>query len=267
MDTTSYMAGLAAGWTAFMTFVPKFIAFLLILIIGYAVAKALGAAAHKASQKVGLGKRLERAGIPAALERAGYGVGESIGMIVYWTIMLFVLQLAFGVFGPNPISDLLMRVIAFLPNIFVALIIMVIAASIASAVKSIVQAALGGLPYGGFLATAASVSIVVIGAFAALSQLNIAPFIVNGLFYALLAIIVGSAVVAIGGGGIVPMRDQWERAITRMQQEAPRVQGEVRNAHLRMEQGGYAEPPPPAAAQPITGQPVDPQGQPYQRSA
>lgn len=253
MDNNTMTAGLIAGWTAFMVFVPKFLAFLLIMLIGYAVAKGLGTAAHKASQKMGLGKKLERAGIPAALERAGYGVGETIGTIVYWSIMLFVLQLAFGVFGPNPISDLLTRVIAFLPNIFVALIIIVVAASIASAVKSVVQATLGGLPYGRFLATLASVSIVVIGAFAALSQLNIAPFIVNGLFYALLAVVVGSAVIAIGGGGIVPMRDQWEKAISRMQQEMPRVQGEVRSSQLRVVNGGEVDVPPQAAQQPITG--------------
>ncbi len=50
-----------------------------------------------------------------------------------------------------------------------------------------------------------------IGVFAALAQLQIAPDIVNGLFYALLAIVVGSAIVAIGGGGIAPMRQRLER--------------------------------------------------------
>jgi hypothetical protein len=266
MDTATYTAGLVAGWTAFMMFVPKLIAFLLIMIIGYAIAKSLGTAAHKASQKMGLGSKLERAGIPATLERAGYGVGETIGKIVYWTIMLFTLQLAFGVFGPNPISDLLTRVIAFLPNIFVAIIIMVIAASIASAVKAVVQATLGGLSYGSFLANAASISIVIVGAFAALSQLNIAPFIVIGLFYAMLAIVVGSAVIAIGGGGIAPMRDQWEKAMARMGQEVPRVHGEVQSARLRMENGGVGTNP-PVGAQVYQQPTVDVGESDYRRSA
>lgn len=273
MDTTTYTAGMVAGWTAFMAWLPKFIAFLLIMIIGYAVAKALGTAAHKASQKIGLGQKLERAGIPAALERAGYGLGETIGRIVYWTIMLFTLQLAFGVFGPNPISDLLTRVIAFLPNIFVALIILVLAASIASAVKAVAQATLGGLSYGRFLANAASVSIVIVGVFAALTQLNIAPFIVVGLFYALLAVVVGSAVVAIGGGGIAPMREQWEKALNRMGQEVPRVQGEVQSARLRMENGGVTNAERPAASTAPMGEqvyaqpPIDAPESGYRRSA
>ncbi|WP_198411542.1 hypothetical protein [Cryobacterium sp. TMT2-14] len=57
--------------------------------------------------------------------------------------MLFVLQFAFGVFGPNPVSDLLAGIIAFLPKIIVAIII-VIAAAVAAGVKTLIQGALGG---------------------------------------------------------------------------------------------------------------------------
>ena len=58
--------------------------------------------------------------------------------------MLFVLQFAFGVFGPNPVSDLLAGIIAFLPKIIVAIII-VIAAAVAAGVKTLIQGTLGGL--------------------------------------------------------------------------------------------------------------------------
>ena len=52
------------------------------------------------------------------------------------------------------------------------------------------------------IARAAGIAVLVLGAFAALNQLEIAPEIVNGLFYAMLIAIVGSVVVAFGGGGI-----------------------------------------------------------------
>ncbi|WP_198412889.1 hypothetical protein [Cryobacterium sp. Hz7] len=58
--------------------------------------------------------------------------------------MLFVLQFAFGVFGPNPLSDLLAGIIAFLPKIIVAIII-IIAAAVAAGMKTLIQGALGGL--------------------------------------------------------------------------------------------------------------------------
>ena len=68
-----------------------------------------------------------------------------------------------------------------------------------------------------------------VGAFTALSQLGIAPAIINGVFYALLAIVAGSAIIAIGGGGIVPMRAQWEKALDRITTEAPRLQAELQS--------------------------------------
>jgi len=127
-------------------------------------------------------------------------------------VFLLVLQLAFGVFGPNPISDLLFGIIAYLPNVFVAVVILVIAAALAKVVTDVLLATLGSVSGGDWIARGAGLAILVLGVFMALDQLRIAPAIVNGLFYAMLAIIVGSAIVAIGGGGIRTMQRYWERA-------------------------------------------------------
>ena len=89
-----------------------------------------------------------------------------------------------------------------------------------------------------------------VGIFAALNQLSIAPAIINGLFYALLAVVTGSAIVAIGGGGIVPMRAQWEKALGRLEQEAPRIRAEAEHAGPRIE--AWREPGPSVAGEPET---------------
>jgi hypothetical protein len=128
------------------------------------------------------------------------------------------------VFGDNSVTQMLAWVMAFLPKLFVAIIIIVLAAAIAAAVKNIVGAALGGLSYGKTLANVASIAIVTVGVFAALSQLEIAPAIVNGLFYAVLAAVVGIAIVAVGGGGIQPMRQRWQQSMDRYDAEKPRLQ-------------------------------------------
>jgi hypothetical protein len=88
--------------------------------------------------------------------------------------MLFVLQLAFSVFAPNAISELIQGAISYLPNIFVAIVIIVVASAISAGVKEIVQASLGGLSYGRAVAVGASVTILGLGIFAALNQLRIA---------------------------------------------------------------------------------------------
>jgi hypothetical protein len=153
---------------------------------------------------------------------------------VFYVAFLFVLQLAFGLFGPNPISDLLAGIIAFLPNLFVAVVIVVITAAVATAAKSLIESVLGGLSYGRILSVVAAAAIWVIGIAAALNQVNIAPEIVNGLFYAMLALVVGVGIVAIGGGGIQPMRERWQRALTRVDEEAPRIRRETQGAGERV---------------------------------
>jgi hypothetical protein len=231
MDTNVVnTAALSAAWTSVITFVPKFLAFLFILIVGYFVAKALGGLIAKALNKVKFDDAINRSGMGDALGRAGFRGSELVGRISYYGLMLLVLQLAFSVFGPNAISDLLTRTIAYLPNLFVALVITVVAFTVAGGVKEIVSSAIGGLGYGKTLANLAAGAILVIGIFAALTQLNVATPIILGLYYAMLAVIVGSAIVAIGGGGIVPLRAQWEKALTRASEEAPKLRMEVENA-------------------------------------
>lgn len=231
-----FREGLGDAWATIATFIPKFIAFLLILIIGYFIAKAVSKILDRVLERVGFDKAVERGGVGKALAQSKYDASSILGKIVFYALFLFVLQLAFGLFGPNPISDLIKGVIAYLPRLFVAILIVVIGAAIAAAVKEVVEASLGGLPYGRGLAFGASTAILVIAAFAALNQLQIAPAIVNGLFYALLAIIVGSAIVAIGGGGIQTMSRYWERAANRAEMESSNVKQQAQGSKERVQQ-------------------------------
>jgi hypothetical protein len=214
--------------------VPQLLSFLLILVIGYFIAKLVSRVIARVLERVGFDRAVERGGVKRALDRTKYDPSDILGKIAFYTLFLFVLQLAFGVFGDNPISDLITGVIAYLPRVFVAIVIIVVAAAVAAAVRELVQASLGGLSYGTTLAFAASAAVLAVGAFAALDQLGIAPAIVNGLFYAILAIVVGVVVVAVGGGGIQPMRAQWEKSLARAQDEAPRVAREVQGSSERI---------------------------------
>ena len=228
--------GLQDAWTRIATFAPKFVAFLLILLVGYVVAKILQRILNRILERVGFDRLVERGGVKKALERSKYDASDILSKIVFYVVFLFVLQLAFGVFGPNPISDLIRGIVAFLPRIFVAIVIVVITAAIATAVKEIVQATLGGLPYGRILATLATAVIWFVGVSAALNQVRVAPEIVNGLFYAVLALVVGSAIVAVGGGGIQPMQERWQRALARLDEETPRAKQEAEGGSERVQQ-------------------------------
>jgi hypothetical protein len=228
--------GIEDAWSNVATFVPKLIAFLLILAIGWIIAKIIGRIANGVLERVGFDRAVERGGIKRAMERSKYDASDIVGKVIFYALMLIVLQMAFGVFGPNPVSDLIEGVIAYLPKVIAALLIVVVAAAIAAAVKEIVEATLGGLSYGRALAIGASIAIIVVGVFAALDQLQIAPRIVSGLFYAVLAIIAGSAIIAIGGGGIASMRRRWEMFFDRYDHEKQHIAREAQGAGQRIQQ-------------------------------
>jgi hypothetical protein len=231
-----YSRGIEDAWARVAAFVPKLIGFLVVLIVGYFVAKAIGKIFDKVLERVGFDKAVERGGVKKALANSRYDASTIVSKVVFYALFLLVLQLAFGVFGANPVSRMIEGVVAYLPKVFAAIVIVVVAAAIAAAVKEIIESALGGLSYGKGLALGASVAILTVGGFAALSQLQIAPAIINGLFYALLAVVVGSAVVAIGGGGIQPMQQRWQQAMQRWDQEKPQMQQQMSGAGERVQQ-------------------------------
>lgn len=228
MLAIEWSQGIEDAWSDVATFVPKVIACLAILFVGWIVARMLAKAARKLLDRAGLDKAMERAGLDKALDERGYNLSAILGKAIFYLLMLVVLQMAFGVFGENAVSDMLHAVVAYIPKAVVAVVIVVIAAAVASFAKELIIASLGGLSYGTMLGTLAYVGIVVVGAFAALNQLEIAPEIVNGLFYAILAVVAGSAIVAVGGGGIQPMRQRWEKALNRYDAERPKVQEHMR---------------------------------------
>ena len=225
-----YSTGVSNAWSNVATFVPKLIIFLLILIIGYFIAKVLAKILTGVLEKVGFDRAVERGGIQRALETSKYDASDILAKLVFYTIMLFVLSTAFGVFGPNPISGYLQAVIGYLPKVFVAIVIIVIASAIAAGAKTLIEGSLGGLSYGRLLANAASVLILAFGVIAALDQLQIAQNVVNGILYATLAAVVGVVVVAVGGGGIIPMRARWESVLATYDVEKHNVRQQISSA-------------------------------------
>jgi hypothetical protein len=218
-----FQGGVSSAWANVITFVPKLAAALLIILAGYLIAKVVARVLNNVLERVGFDRAVERGGLKQALAQSKYDPSDIIAKLAFWLIFLVTLQLAFGVFGPNPISDLLKGLIAYLPNVFVAIVIIVVAAAIAKAATDLLSNLLSSVSGGALMAKGAGIAILIFGVFAALDQLKIAPRIVTGLWYAILAIVVGSAVVAIGGGGIKSMQHYWERATSKAEERAPEL--------------------------------------------
>lgn len=223
-------SSVTSALTTVANFIPKLVLFAVILLVGWIVAKVLRNLLGRLLARVGLDRVAERGGVNRYLGK--YTASTAVALLVYYAVLLFALQLGFGVFGPNPVSNMINGIVNFLPKAFVAIVIVIVAAAIARVVKDIIVNALGTLSYGRALGTAAQVFIIAMGAIAALNQIGVATTVTEPVLLAALAIVVGIAVVGVGGGLIGPMRDRWERILNRAEDEV----GTMREARSRSAQ-------------------------------
>ena len=238
--------GISNAWNSIATFVPKFIGFLVVLLIGWIIAKAVAKIVDKVLERVGFDRVVERGGIKRMMARSKYDASDILSKLIYYAILLIALQLAFGVFGPNPVSDLLTAIVAWLPRAIVAIVIIVVAGAIAKAVKDLITNALGGLSYGPMIGTVASIAIWALAVIAALNQIGVATTVTTPVLIAVLATIGGIAVVGIGGGMIRPMQSRWERWISRAEEEAPNAKAATAARQRGREDAARSEAPTPA---------------------
>ncbi|MGN9813205.1 mechanosensitive ion channel family protein [Micromonospora sp. BQ11] len=211
-------------WRSVLLFIPRAIAFIAILVVGWLIARAVLKIVDAALERVNFDRAVERGGIKRALERTKYDASDILAKLAYYTVLLFTLQFAFGVWGPNAISDLISGVVAWLPRAFVAIIIVVVAAAIANAVRDLVTGALGGLAYGKILADLVAVFILALGVIAALNQVGIATSVTTPVLITVLATVAGILIVGVGGGLVKPMQSRWDGWLNRMAEESRAVQ-------------------------------------------
>jgi hypothetical protein len=195
----------------------KVIIFLVILLVGWWIASWIRKGTARLLRRIRLDEAVERGGLHRVVGHNGGS--DLVARLVMFAIMLFVLQLAFDVFGPNPVSTLVANVIAWLPKLFVAVAIVVVVAAVGGWVKEIISRGLDGTGYGGVLGVGAQVLIIGLGVIAALDQVGVASAVTTPVLVVGLATVGGIAVVGLGGGLIRPMQHRWERVLNHAETE------------------------------------------------
>lgn len=195
-------------------FIPKLIAALLLLWVGNWIAKFLRKWIVRGLEKIGAGRLTAAAGLEPTLEQAGTSGVALIGQVIYFLILLVFIQIAAEVLGIEQITALLDTLIAYLPLVVVALIVLFIAAAIANWAARAVQ------PFAesrnvGWVSTVVRVSILVFGVLAALDTLNFAPSVISKventlLQYLPLSVLVAGA-ISFGIGGIDTAKQWWRK--------------------------------------------------------
>ncbi|MDQ4025505.1 MAG: transporter [Actinomycetota bacterium] len=194
---------LQQGLDSFFGFVPNILGFLVILLIGWLIAKAVRAIVNRALDGVGVDRALHESSAGQYVERISPGAKPShlIGATAYWFIFLFALSAAIGALKIPALTSFIAEVQAFLPNVIVAILIFVGAAALAGAVAGAVQKLMGDTPTGKLVTAVVPGLILAIGTFMMLNQLHIAEEIVTITYAALLGMLALAGALAFGLGG------------------------------------------------------------------
>jgi hypothetical protein len=180
-------------------FIPNLLGGLVILVVGYFVAKGLGKLVGKLLGRVGFDQWMDRAGVSGVLQRSGTGLTASamLGKVVFWFVFLISFTMFASALGVPEISAFMSDMLGYIPRIFAAIVIICLAALFANFLAAIIRGATGNET----LATVGKYAILVYAAFAALTQLGIAVQLTGNT---LLIVLAGAALamgLAFGLGG------------------------------------------------------------------
>ena len=199
------IASFAAALALLFTFIPRLIGFLVILLIGWIVASALSKVVTFLLKKVGFDRLAQRIGLHRVGQQTGVplDVAAILGKIVYWFVFLIFLVPAVDTLGIPAVSNILNQIIAYIPNVFVAILILFLGMFVATLAAEAVRGAAGSAKLGNASLFANIVRYAIIGfvALIALEQLQIAPSLLNILFTAVVGAAALAAGLAFGLGG------------------------------------------------------------------
>jgi len=192
-------------WYGFSNFVPNLIGAILVLIIGLIVAAGLGALVEKIFESLRLDKFLEKLGVKPFFERAGLRLRAAffLGRLIYWFVVIAFLLAVSDSLGLYALSGFLSAILAYIPNVIAAVLIMLAALVLANFLRRIVTASVlsAKLHSAKFLGTLTWWAVVVFGFLTALEQLNIAATIIQTLVTGFIAMLALAGGLAFGLGG------------------------------------------------------------------
>jgi len=202
---TALFNALSNAVNLILTFIPRLIGFLIILIVGLIIAALVARAVTFLLRKVGFDRVSDRVGLTRFEQRMGVKMDTAgiLGRIVYWFILLIFLVAAADALGVPAVSNILNTLVAYIPNVFVAILVLFLGTLAATVVADLVRGAVASANIGNpnILAGIARWAIIGFAALIALEQLQITPTLLNELFGAIVAALAIAFGLAFGLGG------------------------------------------------------------------
>lgn len=198
------VASLQQVWTSVAAFLPLLVGALVVFIIGWVVAVALGKLVEQVVRALRVDTLLAKLDFEHTMARAGWrlNAGGFVGGLVKWFLIVVFLLASVNILGLTQVSGFLRDVLLYIPNVVVAALILIIAALVADVVERLVRGSVQAAGHSGSLAgVVARWSIWVFAFVAVLLQLGIATALVQTLVTGLVASLALAFGLAFGLGG------------------------------------------------------------------
>ena len=216
----------------FFAWLPALIGAIIILIIGWIVARIIAGLVRKGLRAAGADRAIASGRAGEYKQRLAPGLQPSglISTIAFWFVFGSAILLAVSALGIEALTEAIAGVVAYLPNVIAAILILLIAIALAGAVGGLAQRLMGGTMLGRIVQTAVPALIVTIALFMALVQLKIATQIVVATYVLVLGAIALGFALAFGLGGREVAARVLEGAYSSGQQAMPRMRAEAQQA-------------------------------------
>ena len=190
----------------FLLFLPRILNFAIILIVGYIIARLVRAALIRLLRFAHFDRIADRAGVTRGLELAGTRLDAEavLADVAFWWIFLVFIEMAVNALGLVDISAFINAVLGYIPNVFVAILILIVGSLLANVLAGAIRGATAeaGLSTSGLLANVARWAVLVFAFLAALTQLRVAENMIFILFAAMVGMLALAGGLALGLGGV-----------------------------------------------------------------
>ncbi len=192
-------------WSSLITFLPRFVGALVVFLIGVIIAGLLKRLVMRLSDMLKLDMIAEKLEVKQSFQKAGMKlhVAALLGWIVKWFFVIVFLIAATDILGWGEVTSFLKDVVMYLPNVIIAVIILLVGVLVANFTRNVVKSAVEAahLTSGDFLSGLSRWSILVFSFMAALVQLGIAEGLIQTLFTGFIAMLAIAGGLAFGLGG------------------------------------------------------------------
>lgn len=204
-------------WQEVLRFLPEILLALVVLIIGWIIAGSLKHLVERIFTALKVNEALDAAGLDTLTHKAGYQLkaGQFVGSLVKWFVIVVFFIAALDILNLDQVNLFFREVVlGYLPKVIVAVLILLVAVVVANVAGKSVAAGARATGFGAadMLGSVARYAILVFAVLAALSQLEIAPEMVQILFMGIVFAAALAAGLAFGLGG----RDAAARYIEKM---------------------------------------------------